>query len=130
MTCPNGVTTHITTSGAATFGARCRGCPVRARCTSATDGKIFKVGEHDELLAANRARWRTDDDLIDRLSPTPAHGRTHHRLARRQQAAAVCRFIGVDANRLGLSLRAAALNLRRLINLGLGHNGATWTLTS
>ena len=39
------------------------------------------------------------------------------------------RYIGVEANRHGLSLRAAALNLRRLINLGLDHNGTTWNLT-
>jgi hypothetical protein len=39
------------------------------------------------------------------------------------------RCIGVDANRLDLGLRAAALNLRRLINLGLNHNGTTWAIT-
>ena len=38
------------------------------------------------------------------------------------------RFRGVERNQLGLSLRVAALNLRRLINLGLIHNGA-WTLS-
>jgi hypothetical protein len=66
VTCPTGITTHITNTGRATFGAKCRGCPVRSRCTSRTPGKVFTVTEHDELLAANRAQWRTDDDLIDR----------------------------------------------------------------
>ncbi|MEL7158125.1 MAG: IS1182 family transposase [Actinomycetota bacterium] len=122
VTCPNGVTTHITDAGTATFKTKCRGCPVRQRCTSAVDGKTFKVSEHDELLAANRARWRNDDDLVTAY-------RQHRPMVERTIAWLVTnghrrvRFIGVEANRLGLSLRAAALNLRRLINLGLEHNG-------
>ena len=127
VTCPNGVITRITATGIATFGARCRGCPVRQRCTSAISGKTFTVTEHDELLAANRGRWRNDDDLVDGY-------RQHRPMVERSIAWLVAngnrrvRFIGVEANRLGLSLRAAALNLRRLINLGLGHNGKTWTV--
>jgi IS5 family transposase len=127
VTCPNGVTTHITGPGTATFGAKCRGCPVRERCTSAADGKTLKVGEHDQLLAANRVRWRSDDDLI-------AGYRQHRPMVERSIAWLVTnnhrrvRFIGIEANRLALSLRAAALNLRRLINLGLEHNGTTWTI--
>ncbi len=38
------------------------------------------------------------------------------------------RYRGVDANRTGFSTRAAAVNLQRLINLGLDHNDETWTL--
>jgi hypothetical protein len=41
VTCPNGITTHITDRGNATFGTKCRGCPIRSRCTSAVDGKTF-----------------------------------------------------------------------------------------
>ncbi len=129
VTCPNGASTHITAGGTATFGAKCRGCPLRQRCTTRASGKVFTVTGHDELLAANRARWRSDNDLTDRY-------RQHRPLVERTIAWLVAnscrrvRFIGVDANRLGLTLRAAALNLRRLINLGLGHNGATWTLAS
>ena len=33
------------------------------------------------------------------------------------------RYRGIERNQLGLSLRVAGLNLRRLINLGLDHNG-------
>ncbi len=125
VTCPNEVTTHITDAG--TFGAKCRGCPVRERCTTAVDRRAFTVSEHDQLLAENRARWRSDDDLVARY-------RQHRPMVERSIAWIVAnghrrvRFIGVDANRLGLSLRAAALNLRRLINLGLDHNVTAWTL--
>jgi len=127
VTCPNGITTHITDAGTATFKAKCRGCPLRTRCTTALDGRTFHVGEHDQLLARNRARWRNDPDLV-------ADYRQHRPLVERTIAWLVAngnrrvRFRGVEANRLGLTHRAAAVNLRRLINLGLDHNGNTWTL--
>jgi len=39
------------------------------------------------------------------------------------------RFRGVVRNDQGLGLRVAAINLRRLVNLGLDHDG-TWTLAT
>ena len=39
------------------------------------------------------------------------------------------RYRGVERNQLGLSLRVAAINLRRLVNLGLTRDGPTWVLT-
>lgn len=40
------------------------------------------------------------------------------------------RYRGVERNRLGLSLRATAINLRRLINLGLHHGPNGWAITT
>jgi hypothetical protein len=37
------------------------------------------------------------------------------------------RYRGVERNRIAWSQRAAAVNLQRLINLGLHHNG-TWQI--
>jgi hypothetical protein len=37
------------------------------------------------------------------------------------------RFRGVEKNQLGLSLRVAAINLKRMVNLGLVHDGE-WLL--
>jgi IS5 family transposase len=37
------------------------------------------------------------------------------------------RYRGMARNQLGLSLRVAAINLRRLVTMGLDHNGA-WVL--
>lgn len=128
VTCPNNITTHITDNGAATFGAKCRGCPVRSRCTTAIDGKIFKVSEHDEHLATNRDIWRTDTDLL-------ADYRHHRPMVERTIAWLVtnghrrCRHRGVDRNKIAFSTRAAVINLKRLINLGLGYDGTTWNLT-
>lgn len=39
------------------------------------------------------------------------------------------RFRGVQANHAGLTVRTAALNLRRLVNLGLAFDGG-WVLTT
>ena len=38
------------------------------------------------------------------------------------------RYRGIEANRLGWSHRCAAMNLKRLLALGLTHNG-NWTIT-
>ena len=127
VTCPNSITVRITATGAATFGAKCRGCPLRTRCTTAIDGKTFHVSDNDEHLAANRATWRTDTDLI-------ADYRQHRPMVERTIAWLVtnghrrCRHRGVDRNKIAFSTRAAVINLKRLINLGLAHDGTTWNL--
>jgi len=128
VTCPNHLTVAISPTGAATFGARCNGCPLRSRCTTSRDGKTFRIGPHDQLLADARARWRagqhTDDyrqwrPMVERsLAWLVANG--HRRV----------RYRGVERNRLGLSLRVAAINLRRLVNLGLVHTAHGWSLAT
>lgn len=127
VTCPNGVTTHITERGNATFGVRCRGCPLRTRCTASRDGRSFQVGEHDQILAAARADWRAGIGIDDY--------RQHRPMVERSIAWLVAngnrrvRYRGVERNRIGLSTRVAALNLRRLLNLGLHHRPAGWAIT-
>lgn len=126
VTCPNGVTTHITARGNATFGARCRGCPLRTRCTTAKTGRGFHVGDHDQILAAARADWRAKIGLDDY--------RQHRPMVERSIAWLVAngnrrvRYRGVERNRIGLSIRVAAINLRRLLNLGLHNGPAGWAI--
>ncbi|MDP8927214.1 MAG: IS5/IS1182 family transposase, partial [Actinomycetota bacterium] len=38
------------------------------------------------------------------------------------------RFRGIARNRLWLAHRAAAINLKRLLALGLNHNGQAWII--
>lgn len=55
VTCPGGHTVAIATKGSASFGRRCTGCPLRARCTRAKRGQILKVHpNHDQLATARR----------------------------------------------------------------------------
>ncbi len=127
VTCPNNVTVTITASGKASFGAKCRGCPIRERCTTSTRGRTVRVGDHDQLLAQARAQWRARDNLDDYRQYRPMVERSiswivtngHRRV----------RYRGVDPNRAQLALRIAAINLRRLVNLGLYHNGYVWAVT-
>lgn len=53
-TCPNGVIRRITARRNVTFGAACRGCPLRARCTISKTGRALILHEHDDLLRADR----------------------------------------------------------------------------
>jgi len=129
VTCPNGVTVTIGDRGVAQFKQRCSGCPLRSRCTSARAGRAFTVGEHDELLAANRHRWRNDTDLVaDYRRHRPLIERTIAWLTRHGHRRV--RYRGVERNQLGLSTRAAAINLRRLVNLGLTHTDSGWKLAT
>ena len=125
VTCPAGVTRSITGSGAVTFGAACRGCQIRSRCTAAADGKTLTITAHDDELVAARTAW-SDGDFAEDY-------RQHRPMVERSIAWLVAnghrrvRYRGLERNQLGLSLRVAALNLRRLVNLGLDHDGTTWT---
>ncbi len=40
VTCPNGITRRITARRNVTFGAACRGCPLRARCTTSSGRRL------------------------------------------------------------------------------------------
>jgi IS5 family transposase len=126
VTCPQGITVRISRTGASTFGAQCKGCPLRTRCTSSATGKTFHVGEHDHRLATARARWRQGDGIDDYRQHRPMVERSIAWLVANGHRQA--RYRGVDRNRVGLSLRAAAINLRRLINLGLHHNTSGWVI--
>lgn len=126
VTCPNGVTVSITVKGAACFKARCRGCPVRDRCTSAKSGRTIKVGQHDQLLAQARTDWANQTGVDDYRQHRPMVERSIAWLVTNGHRRV--RYRGVDRNRIGLSIRAATINLRRLINLGLTRNADGWTL--
>ena len=126
VTCPEGLTVPISPGGAATFGPRCSGCPARHRCTSAVDGKTFKAGDHDQLLAAARASWAAGTGVEDYRQHRPMVERSIAWLVANNHRRV--RYRGVERNRIGLSTRAAAINLRRLLNLGLHHGPTGWTL--
>jgi hypothetical protein len=125
-TCPAGVTRPISRTRVVTFGAACRGCPLRQRCTTAKDGRSLKIHQHDALQRAHRRRaedpqWQADY-------------RQHRPMAERAIAWLVARgnrrlrYRGVAKNNAWLHQRTAALNLRRLLTLGLTHQHGTWTL--
>lgn len=127
-TCPAGVTRPISPKRSVAFGAACRGCPLRARCTTAADGRTLKLHPHDAVLRAHRARWRADPDLQARYR--------RHRPMVERSIAWITRghrrvpYRGVLKNDAWLHLRVAAVNLRRLLTLGLTRVDGQWILAT
>jgi hypothetical protein len=66
VTCPNAITRPISRTGVATFGALCRACPLRERCTTSKTGRKLVVGDHDALLRQARRDWADTPDLRER----------------------------------------------------------------
>jgi len=124
--CPAGVTAPITSSGQASFARHCRGCPLRRRCTTAKRGRVIRLHRHeDELRAARRcATTRRFQESYRRWRP----------MVERSIAWLVadgCRRVpyrGTQRNELWWSLRVAAVNLRRLLVLGLARHDGAWVL--
>jgi IS5 family transposase len=124
-TCPAGHTVTITPGRAAVFGNRCSGCPLRARCTTAKDGRTLRLHPHDAELVESRRAWREGDFAEDYRRWRPMVERSIAWLVAGGNRRV--RFRGVERNQLGLSLRVAAINLRRMVTLGLDHDGE-WRL--
>jgi IS5 family transposase len=124
--CPAGMTAPITSTGQASFARHCPGCPLRRRCTTAKGGRTIRLHPHEEELRAARRqavtrsfqhsyrRWRP---MVERsIAWLVADG---------------CRRVpyrGIQRNQLWWSLRVAAVNLRRLLALGLARKDGAWVL--
>ena len=125
VTCPAGHTRPVT-SGAARFGRLCDGCPLRARCTTSQRGRSVAVDAHEAHRRANKARWRQPLTQAAYRRHRPMVERSIAWLARGKARRVPYR--GVAANHLWLTNRAAAVNLVRLANLGVAHNGTGFAL--
>jgi IS5 family transposase len=125
-TCPAGHTVAITSSGGANFRRHCHGCPLRARCTTSVRGRNLTISDHDDELVYARQSWR-DPVVLD-------HYRKHRPMVERTIAWLVARghrkvrYRGVERNQLWLATRLGALNLRRLLNLGLHRAEGGWAI--
>jgi IS5 family transposase len=125
VTCPNGETVPISDKGNATFGARCGTCPLRDRCTTAKAGRSLHITEHDRYLVAARAQAKTPEFQHTYRQLRPMVERSIAWLVKDGHRR--CRYRGVARNQLGFSLRVAAVNLQRLLTLGLGYDHG-WTI--
>jgi len=124
--CPAGQVAPITSSGRASFARWCQRCPLRRRCTTAKGGGTIRLHPHeDELRAARRrAVTQTVQESYRRWRP----------MVERSLAWLVtngCRRVpyrGIERNKAWWSLRVAAVNLRRLLVLGLARHDGVWVL--
>lgn len=122
VTCPAGHTVTLTSANNAIFERHCRDCPIRSRCTTARDGRILKLNDHDAELVEARRAWRDGDYRQFR----PMVERSLAWLVRPGRRVA---YRGLAHNRIWLAHRAAAVNLQRLVNLGLTKDGS-WQLAT
>jgi IS5 family transposase len=124
LTCPNGLTRTLTKTRNAVFGAACRDCPLRARCTTSRTGRTIRVHEHETLLRAARRQAETPEFQTIYRQHRPMVERSIAWLTRGSRRV---RYRGVAKNDHWLHHRAAAINLRRLLNLGLTYTNG-WAL--
>jgi hypothetical protein len=125
-TCPAGHAVTLTAANNAIFERHCNGCPQRPRCTTATGGRVLRLNEHDAELVEARRAWRDGDFADDYRRWRPMVERSLAWLVRPGRRVA---YRGTARNRIWLAHRAAAINLQRLITLGLDHH-QTWQLAT
>ena len=124
--CPAGATASITASGQASFARHCQGCPLRGRCTTAKSVAASCIHPHEQELRAARRRAMTRSFQQSYRRWRPMVERSIAWLV-----ADGCRRVpyrGIARNDQWWSLRVAAVNLRRLLVLGLARHHDTWVL--
>jgi hypothetical protein len=125
LTCPAGVTRQITKARKAVFGIACRECPMRSRCTTAKKGRTIELHPHDMLQREHRQRAADEG-----FQATYRHHRpmVERSIAWLTRGARRVPYRGIAKNNDWLHHRVAALNLRRLLAMGLTLENGTWTL--
>ena len=127
VTCPAGHTRPMSPKRTVTFGALCAGCSLRQRCTSAADGRSMSIHPHEQLLRAARAQARTREFKRDYPTRSSVE-RIIAWVATHRGRRVTLRYLGVAKNHAWLRNRAAAINLRTLVNAGLTRRDGAWAL--
>jgi Transposase domain (DUF772)/Transposase DDE domain len=131
VTCPAGNIVALSRTRIATFGAACRDCPLRARCTTCKTGRKLVLHRRDDLLRAARADWAADTGLRkDYTAWRPNVERAVAQVATWRGRRLKLRYRGVTGNHAWLKRRTAALNLRNLIGRGLARRDGAWVLAT
>jgi Transposase DDE domain len=125
VTCPAGLTRTMTKKRTVTFGIACRDCPLKARCTMAKTGRSLLIHQHDALQRAHRERAKDPDFQAVYRTHRPMVERSIAWLTRGNRRVP---YRGITKNNAWLHTRAAALNLRRLLTLGLHHDTGHWAI--
>ena len=108
MTCPAGHTRPISRSRRVVFGAACRGCPLRARCTTSRTGRSLNTPRPRRAAARPppprrrprfQAVYRQHRPMVERSIAWLTRGNRR------------VRYRGITKNDTWLHTRAAALNL-------------------
>jgi len=125
LTCPAGQTRAITKSRKAVFGIACSACPLRTRCTTAKTGRTIELHPHDLLQRAHRQRAADEGFQASYRQHRPMVERSIAWLTRGNRRVP---YRGIEKNNNWLHHRVAALNLRRLLAIGLTIENGNWAL--
>jgi IS5 family transposase len=125
VVCPAGLVRQISAAGNAVFGVACNACGLRSRCTTAVKGKALRIRRHDALQRSARVESRNPQWLNEYRQHRPMVERTIAWLTRGNRK---LRYRGTASNDQWLHHRVAALNLRRMIAMGLTHTADAWAL--
>jgi len=125
LVCPAGQTRVITKARKAIFGIACSSCPLQSRCTTAKKGRTIELHPHDLLQRAHRIRAADDGFQTTYRTHRPMVERSIAWLTRGNRRVP---YRGIEKNNNWLHHRVAALNLRRLLALGLTVQNGTWAL--
>ena len=125
VTCPAGIVRPISPKGRVSFGSSCKTCPLMSQCTKAKTGRKLVIQAHDRLRRQHRVRakdphfqaaYRRHRPMVERSIAWMTRG------ARRVP------YRGVVKNNAWWVNRAAGINLKRLLNLGLTSQNGAWAL--
>lgn len=125
VTCPAGLTRPVTAKNAVSFESACTGCPLRARCTASKRGRKLVLHEHDLLQREHRRRATGERFQATYRQHRPMVERTIAWLTRGNRRVP---YRSTEKNNNWLHHRVAALNLRRLLAMGLRIENGTWVL--
>lgn len=125
LTCPAGISRPISGNGRVTFGAACHACALAEQCTTAKRGRKITLHPQDLLQRQHRQRATDDGFQATYRQHRPMVERTIAWLTRGNRKVP---YRGVTRNDNWLHNRVAAINLRRLLALGLTHGPTGWAL--
>ena len=108
-----------------TFGAACRDCPLRTRCTTAANGRTIESTATNRLHRDHRQRAKRPEFQQVYRDKRPLVERSIAWLVRGNRRVP---YRGVIKNNAWLHHRVAGLNLRRLLALGLTFDHGHWRI--
>ena len=135
-TCPAGVTTPFRFarsgdgSGIAHFGPGCAGCPLRAQCTTAKEGRSVSIGPHEQALTDARARQADPAWVADYRATRPKVERKLGHLMRRKHGGRRARVRGTERVDADFRFLAGAVNIARMAVVGVRRTTRGWAVAT
>jgi hypothetical protein len=129
VACPAGYIRPLSRTRVASFGAACRGCPLREQCTKSKTGRKIVAHQRDNLLREARSDWAgKPEQRHDYRKYRPNVERAISQIASHGGRRLKLRYRGTVKNNAWLARRTAGLNLRNLITRGLTRTAGVWAL--